>query len=96
MAKLWRILKALKDLPDLVDGHWGMLNARRSRLTWACNLNGMPARLPVLATCQRTGKWLVEFPDGGLELIDPRPVQALRVGEPPCPPEPRAEPSTST
>lgn len=93
--KLWRIFKALSDLPDLADGHWAMLNTKRGQLTWACIIDGKPARLPVRAICARTGRWLIEYPDGGLELIDRRPVQALRVGErpePPTSPGPSASP----
>jgi hypothetical protein len=63
-----------------------LLNIRRRQITWACVVDGKPARLPVIIVCQKTRRWLVEFPDGSVDFVDPRSPQNLRVGLPPVPP----------
>lgn len=67
------ILRALRHLPALVAMHWGPILAYEHKATWACEFNGKPVRLPILAECPVTGRRLIQFPDGRLDFVAPRP-----------------------
>ena len=69
---MFRTLRALFRLADLVDLHRLALLAGKRRLTVALTIGGKPVRLPVLAICPVTGRYLIETPDQGLRLIPGR------------------------